>query len=131
MQTYVKDLNNFYKNEKALFEVDFSYEGFEWIDCNDREHSIVSFIRKGKDWRDTLVFLCNFTPVPHDNYRIGVPFDTEYIEILNSDWEKYGGSNVGNFEPIKAESSSYHNKPYSISLTVPPLATIVLRPKLK
>ena len=97
----------------------------------DREHSIVSFIRKGKDWRDTLVFLCNFTPVPHDNYRIGVPFDTEYIEILNSDWEKYGGSNVGNFEPIKAESSSYHNKPYSISLTVPPLATIVLRPKLK
>jgi 1,4-alpha-glucan branching enzyme len=131
IQTYVKDLNNLYKNEKALFEIDFSYEGFEWIDCNDREHSIVSFIRKGKDWRDSLVFLCNFTPTPHDNYRIGVPFDTEYTEIFNSDWEKYGGSNVGNFEPLKAESSSFHNKPYSINLTVPPLSTIVLKPKLK
>lgn len=131
MQNYVRDLNNLYKNEKALFEIDFSYEGFEWIDCNDREHSIVSFLRKGKDWRDSLVILCNFTPTPHENYCIGVPFDTEYTEIFNSDWEKYGGSNMGNFEPVNAKSESLHNKPYSISLTVPPLSTIVLRPKLK
>lgn len=130
MQNYVRDLNTLYKNEKALFEVDFSHEGFEWIDCNDREHSIVSFIRKGKDWRDCLILLCNFTPTPHDNYCIGVPFDTEYTEIFNSDWEKYGGSNVGNFEPLKAQSTSFHNKPYSINLTVPPLSTIVLKPKL-
>ncbi|MDQ2085146.1 1,4-alpha-glucan branching protein GlgB [Herbivorax sp. ANBcel31] len=131
MQNYVRDLNALYKNEKALFEVDFHYEGFEWIDCNDNEHSIISFIRKGKDWRDSLVFLCNFTPTPHDDYRIGVPFDTEYTEVFNSDWEKYGGSNVGNFEPINAQSSAFHDKPYSINVKVPPLATIVLKPKLK
>ncbi|TYQ14972.1 UNVERIFIED_CONTAM: 1,4-alpha-glucan branching enzyme [Acetivibrio alkalicellulosi] len=130
MQNYVRDLNNLYKNEKALFQIDFSYEGFEWIDCCDTEHSIITFIRKGHDWRDSLIIVCNFTPSTHENYRIGVPFDTEYSEIINSDWEKYGGSNVGNFEPIKAQHSEFHNKPYSINLRIPPLSTVILKPKL-
>ncbi|WP_265445914.1 1,4-alpha-glucan branching protein GlgB [Acetivibrio straminisolvens] len=129
MQDYVRDLNKLYRSEKALYEVDFHYEGFEWIDCNDTEHSIISFMRKGKDWHDSLIFVCNFTPVPHDDYRIGSPFNTTYDEIFNSDWEKYGGSNVGNFEPIKAEEISMHNKPYSMKLRIPPLATIVLKPR--
>lgn len=129
MQDYVRDLNALYKKEKALYEVDFHYEGFEWIDCNDTEHSIISFLRKGKDWHDSLIFVCNFTPVPQEDYRIGAPFDTVYDEIFNSDWDKYGGSNVGNFGEIKAEKEPMHNKPYSIRLRIPPLATIVLKPK--
>jgi 1,4-alpha-glucan branching enzyme len=129
MQDYVRDLNALYKREKALYEVDFNYEGFEWIDCNDTEHSVISFIRKGKDWHDSLIFVCNFTPVPHEDYRIGAPFDTVYDEIFNSDWDKYGGSNVGNFGEIKAEHEPMHNKPYSIRLRIPPLATIVLKPR--
>jgi 1,4-alpha-glucan branching enzyme len=88
-------------------------------------------MRKGKDWRDSLIFVCNFTPVPHEDYRIGSPFDTVYDEIFNSDWEKYGGSNVGNFNEIKAEKEPMHNKPYSMRLRIPPLATIVLKPRLK
>jgi 1,4-alpha-glucan branching enzyme len=131
MQDYVRDLNALYKKEKALYEVDFHYEGFEWIDCNDTEHSIISFLRKGKDWHDSLIFVCNFTPVPQEDYRIGAPFDTVYDEIFNSDWDKYGGSNVGNFGEIKAEKEPMHNKPYSIRLRIPPLATIVLKPRLK
>lgn len=131
MQDYVRDLNKLYKSEKALYEVDFHFDGFEWIDCNDTEHSMISFMRKGKDWRDSLIFVCNFTPVPHEDYRIGSPFDTVYDEIFNSDWEKYGGSNVGNFNEIKAEKEPMHNKPYSMRLRIPPLATIVLKPRLK
>ena len=125
---YVADLNHFYLNEPALYEIDSHYDGFEWIDCSDTEHSIVSFIRKGKDWRDMLVFVCNFTPAAHDNYRIGAPLDTVYTEVFNSDLEKYGGSNVANERPIKAEPVPWHGKSWSIVLKIPPLATIVLRP---
>lgn len=124
----VSDLNHLYKTEKALYEVDTHYEGFEWIDCNDTEHSIVSFIRKGYNWRDMLIFVCNFTPTAFENYRIGAPLDTTYTEIFNTDHEKYGGSNVLNTNPITAEHQPYHNKPYSINLRIPPLATIILRP---
>lgn len=131
IQTFVKDLNNLYKNEKALHQVDFHYEGFEWIDCNDNDHSIVSFIRKGKDWHDTLIFVCNFTPVVHSDYRIGVPFDLRYLEVLNSDSEIYGGSNVGNFGGVQAEQVPFHQKPFSIRLKVPPLSTLVLRPEFQ
>lgn len=129
LQRYVKDLNKLYKNEKALYEVDFSYEGFEWIDCNDTEHGVVSFIRKGKDWHDALVFICNFTPVVHNDYRIGAPFDTFYEEILNSDSGIYGGSNVGNLGGVHAEQFGYHGKPYSLRLQVPPISMVVLKPK--
>jgi len=128
LHDYVADLNHFYLNEPALYEIDSHYDGFEWIDCSDTEHSIVSFIRKGKDWRDMLVFVCNFTPATHDNYRIGAPLDTVYTEVFNSDLEQYGGSHVANEQPVKAEPVSWHGKSWSIILKVPPLATIVLRP---
>jgi 1,4-alpha-glucan branching enzyme len=128
LHSYVRDLNHFYAGEKALYEIDNHYDGFEWIDCSDTEHSIVSFMRKGKDWRDMLIFVCNFTPATHDNYRIGAPLDTVYTEVFNSDLAKYGGSNVINDQPIKAEPMPWHGKSWSIALRVPPLATIVLRP---
>jgi len=128
MHRYVKELNNFYLKEPALYEVDFHYEGFEWIDCNDTEHSIVSFIRKGRDWRDMLIFVCNFTPAAHENYRIGAPFHTWYEEVFNSDREEYGGSNVINTGKIHSENIPYHHRPYSLVLRIPPLATIILRP---
>ncbi|MCX7843437.1 MAG: 1,4-alpha-glucan branching protein GlgB [Clostridia bacterium] len=131
MQNYVRDLNNLYKSEKALHEIDFSYEGFEWIDCNDNEHSVVSFIRKGKDWRDMLVFVCNFTPLPHNDYRIGVPHNLFYEEIFNSDSEIYGGSNVGNMGGVKAEPLSFHNRPFSVTLQIPPLGVLVLKPQFE
>ncbi|MCX8129878.1 MAG: 1,4-alpha-glucan branching protein GlgB [Clostridia bacterium] len=131
MQAYVRDLNRLYRTEKALYEVDFSYDGFEWIDCNDSDHSIVSFLRKGKDWHDMLIFVCNFTPVVYDHYRIGVPFDCYYEEILNSDSEIYGGSNVGNCGGLQAEEIATHGKPYSVGMRIPPLATVVLKPKLQ
>jgi 1,4-alpha-glucan branching enzyme len=131
MHNYVKELNHLYVTEPALYEVDFHYEGFEWIDCNDTEHSIVSFIRKGKDWRDMLIFVCNFTPAVHDSYRIGAPVDAEYVEIFNSDSEKYGGSNILNGSVIKTEKLPYHDKPYSMVLRIPPLAAVILRPLIK
>ncbi|NMA65779.1 MAG: 1,4-alpha-glucan branching enzyme, partial [Clostridiaceae bacterium] len=126
MSLLVKDLNHLYKTQKALYETDFDPDGFEWID-HDAENSILSFIRKGNDWRDMLIFVCNFTPRIFDNYRIGAPFDTTYREILNTDHEKYGGINVLNKKPIKAEKLPYHNKPFSITLRVPPLATLILK----
>ncbi|SHI73732.1 1,4-alpha-glucan branching protein GlgB [Thermoclostridium caenicola] len=128
LHDYVADLNHFYLNEPALYQIDSHYDGFEWIDCSDTEHSIVSFIRKGKDWRDMLVFVCNFTPAAHDNYRIGAPLDTVYTEVFNSDLEQYGGSHVVNDRPMKAEPVPWHGKSWSIVLKIPPLATIVLRP---
>ena len=129
LQKFVKDLNKVYIEEKALHQVDFSFDGFEWIDCNDSDHSVVSFIRKGKDWHDMLIIVCNFTPVICDNYRIGAPFDLFYREILNSDSEAYGGSNVGNMGGVRAEQSAFHGRPYSLTLQVPPLAMIILKPE--
>ena len=128
---YSRDLNNLYISEPAMHEVDFSSEGFEWIDCNDNENSIVSFIRKGKDWRDMLIFVCNFTPATHENYRIGAPIDTTYEEVFNSDKEEYGGSGVYNKGIILADKIPYHQKPCSIVLRIPPLAFMVLRPEIE
>ncbi|MGI6123592.1 MAG: 1,4-alpha-glucan branching protein GlgB [Acetivibrionales bacterium] len=129
MSLYVSDLNHLYKTEKALYELDISHEGFELIDCKDVDNSIISFIRKGKDWHDMLIFVFNFTPETHENYRMGAPLKTSYIEIFNSDAEKYGGSNVLNTKPILSEDIPMHEKPYSMTLRIPPLGTVVLRPE--
>ncbi len=132
LQQFVKDLNRLYKTEKALFEIDFHYEGFEWIDNNDSDHSIISFIRKGKDsQKDIIIVVCNFTPVKYADYRIGVPFDVCYEEIMNSDSGIYGGSNSGNTGGIHAEPIDFHDRPYSLSLTIPPLGVIYLKPKFE
>jgi 1,4-alpha-glucan branching enzyme len=129
MQRYVKDLNHLYQSEKALYEVDFSFEGFEWIDCDDRDHSIISFMRKGKDWHDMLIFICNFTPEVYNDYRVGAPFFLFYNEIFNSDSEIYGGSNVGNLGKLHADEYGIHRRPYSLKLRIPPFGVVVLKPE--
>lgn len=131
LQLFVKDLNKLYTREKAMHEVDFSYEGFEWIDCNDSDNSVVSFIRKAKDGSNLLLFVYNFTPVRRDDYRIGVPLDTTYTELLNSDSEIYGGSNIGNYGKVSSERVPCHGRPYSLRLRIPPLGMLVLRPEIK
>ena len=128
MSLFVSDLNHLYKTEKAFFELDTSNEGFELIDCKDVDNSIISFIRKGKDWHDMLIFVFNFTPETHESYRMGAPLKAKYIEIFNTDAEKYGGSNVLNTKPIIAEDIPMHEKPYSMKVSIPPLGAIILRP---
>ncbi|MBF0456295.1 MAG: 1,4-alpha-glucan branching protein GlgB [Nitrospirae bacterium] len=125
---YVKDLNALYKEEKSMYEVDFSYHGFEWIDFTDYQNSLVSFIRKGKDPDDIMICVFNFTPVPRNNYRIGVPFEGFYKEMLNSDAEIYWGSNVGNWGGFYADHIWWQGKPFSLSLQLPPLGAVLLKP---
>lgn len=128
MQKFVKDLNHLYLSEKAFYEMDFNLSGFEWINCHDGEQSIISFIRRGENEKDILIFICNFTPVVREHYRIGVPFEGYYTELLNSDSEYYGGSNVGNNGGIYADNICCHDKPYSIGIKVPPLSVVVFKP---
>ncbi|EOR19855.1 glycogen branching enzyme [Clostridium sartagoforme AAU1] len=125
-QNYCKFLNNFYKENKALWELDYDNTGFEWIDADNSNQSIFSFIRKGNDIKDTLVFICNFTPVVYYDFRVGVPYNAKYKEIFNSDNKEFGGSNQLNEEIIESEDISYHNRKYSISLKIPPMAAIIL-----
>ncbi len=129
IQLLVKELNRLYSNEPALHELDFNPAGFEWIDCNDSAHSVVTFIRKDQSEKNTVLVICNFTPVVQHNYRVGVPFDAFWAEILNSDAVEYGGSGQSNKGSIAALSFKYNERPFSLSLTVPPLAAIILKPK--
>ncbi len=128
LRKYVIDLNSLYRSEPSLYEIDFDYNGFEWIDFHDTEKSIISFMRKGKDPDDFLVFVFNFTPVLRMNYRIGVPSKRYYREILNSDSYEYWGSNVGNYGGVMAEDIPFHGRPYSINITLPPLGMLVFKP---
>ncbi len=128
LQTFVKDLNVLYRKEPSMHEVDFNNRGFEWIDFSDYERSIVSFIRKAKDPHDFLVFVFNFTPVPRYNYRVGVPKWGLYREIFNSDSELYWGSNMGNLGGRHTEPIPWHGRPCSLSLNLPPLGALVLKP---
>ncbi len=128
LQKFVMVLNHIYQSEPALYEVDFNYQGFEWIDLCDTENSIISFIRKAKDPKNFLVIVCNFTPVPRTGYRIGVPENCFYKEILNSDSQIYWGSNMGNTGGINADKISCHGKPYSINITLPPLSVLIFKP---
>ena len=127
MQEWVKDLNSLYKKEAALFENDFDEKGFQWIDNNDYEQSIISYIRKGRDAQSALIVICNFTPVLRHNYRLGVPFSGTYKELLNSDSNVYWGSNVGNAGQVGSEAIEFNNFDNSISLTVPPLGMLILK----
>ncbi|MBI1864186.1 MAG: alpha amylase C-terminal domain-containing protein, partial [Nitrospirae bacterium] len=127
LRKYVRNLNALYRSLPALWEVDFHWEGFEWIDFHDADHNVISFLRRARDRRDFLVAVCNFTPVPQHGYRIGVPEPGFYREILNSDSEHYGGSNVGNIGGVTAEPTPWQGRPFSLSLTLPPLAAIWLK----
>ncbi len=129
MKSYVRDLNMLYKKEKSLWELDCTSDGFQWIDHNNADQSIISYVRKSKDKDDYLVIICNFTPVHYSNFKVGIPRITDYEEIFNSDRDIYGGSNVRNMGIIKPLIEEKHGMPYSVSLEIPPLATIILKPK--
>jgi 1,4-alpha-glucan branching enzyme len=127
VQKLVRDLNRVYRDSAALHEVDFEARGFEWIDHADLDHSVTSFLRRAENPEDFVMAVCNFTPVPREGYRIGVPTLGRYRETINTDSTYYGGSNLGNISgAIAAEGVPCHGRPYSIVLTLPPLATLIL-----
>jgi len=127
LRLYVRDLNRLYRTEPALYQVDFQPEGFQWIDCNDNENSVISFVRRGREAGAELVFVVNFTPVPRYGYRIGLPAPGVYREVLNSDSPAYAGSGVSNGGDLVSEDLFWQGRPWSLALTLPPLATIVLK----
>jgi 1,4-alpha-glucan branching enzyme len=128
LRRFVQDLNRVYASEPALHEVDFDGAGFHWIDCNDSENSVISFIRRSRDPNNLVVVVLNFTPVPRQGYRIGVPFAGPYRELVNSDSEAYGGGNVGNAGLVVAEPVRSHGFYDSLRLAVPPLGFLLLKP---
>jgi 1,4-alpha-glucan branching enzyme len=127
LQRWVRDLNTRYQAEPALWRQDYDPHGFQWIDCNDHEHSLVSLMRRGPAEADTLVAIVNFTPIPRYGYRIGVPRGAAYREVLNSDAEVYGGSNLGNFGEVTTVSVAAHGFDQSLALTVPPLGFLLFK----
>jgi len=127
LKSYVSTLNEIYKNEEALYELNYKPEGYEWIDYSDSENTVLSFIRRSSS--SYVVVILNFSPVVRDSYRVGVPENASFHEILNSDLSKFGGSNVINSATIKAEKISTHGRDYSVSVKLPPLAGIILKVK--
>ncbi|AKD37410.1 glycogen branching enzyme [Pasteurella multocida subsp. multocida OH4807] len=126
VQLLVKDLNHIYQKHAALFELDYSPEGFDWLVVDDRQNSVFAFERRSKAG-ERIIVVSNFTPVPRYDYRIGVNQAGEYIEILNTDSEFYQGSNVGNFGTVVTEPIESHSRAHSLSVSIPPLATIYLK----
>jgi len=124
MQNWVRDLNHFYRNERSMYELEFTYDGFEWVDCNDADNSVISLIRKGRTTSRVTLVVMNFTPMPHYNYRVGVPWGGIWREALNSDAADYGGSGLGNAGSVEAEAIPQHGRPFSLSITLPPLAAL-------
>jgi 1,4-alpha-glucan branching enzyme len=127
LQRWVRDLNTFYRASPALFEVDFDPAGFEWVDCNDNQRSVVSFLRRGRNPADQILFVCNFTPVTRPNYRVGVPVSGRWEEALNSDAALYGGSGQGNFGGADSTPLPMHGRNASLTITLPPLAVVAFR----
>lgn len=127
-QAFCAALNALYQSEPALFEVDFQPAGFEWIDFHDSDNSIISFIRRARRKEDYLVFVCNFTPMPHKKYRIGFPEAGLHREIFNSDAAMFGGSNMGNAGCVNVEDVPSHGRPGSAALVIPPLGVMVFKP---
>jgi len=129
MLAYSKALNKFYVDNKALWQVDFDWNGFQWIDCNDSENSIIALVRRAEDRSDFIICVHNFTPEVRHGYRIGVPTKGTYVEVFNSDEEAYGGSGVLNTGDIVSEDYAFHGREQSIVITVPPLASTFYRLK--
>ncbi|WP_428569788.1 MAG: 1,4-alpha-glucan branching protein GlgB [Solidesulfovibrio sp. DCME] len=125
---WVADLNHLYRAQTALCERDFKAEGFEWIDYRDAEASVLAFLRRGKRHDDVVLVALNFTPVPREGYRIGVPIPGLWTELLNSDAKIYGGSGLGNAGAVMAEEIESFDHPFSLTLTLPPLAAVFLCP---
>src|SRR5580765_190564 len=129
VQQWIRDLNRLYRSEPALHELDCEPAGFEWIDCGDAESSVVSLIRKGKSTANLVLMVCNFTPVPRQEYRIGAPHGGFWREALNSDATEYGGSGMGNRGGVDADPWPRHGRPFSLALTLPPLSVLFLTDK--
>ncbi len=129
VQSLVRDLNRLYRATPALWELDAAPEGFQWMDCDDAEQSVVSFCRFSRERRSVALCVVNFTPVPRDGYRVGVPRPGFYREALNTDSRFYGGSDLGNGGGVASEPVSWHGQPYSVSLRLPPLSAVWLIPE--
>ncbi len=127
VQKWVRHLNQLYRSEPALYEMDCESGGFEWIDCGDAESSVVSLIRKPKSLSSIVLAVCNFTPVPRYNYRVGAPRGGLWQEIANGDAGEYGGSNMGNLGGVEASPVPLHGRPYSMTLTLPPLSVLLFK----
>jgi len=125
LQRFFKDLGMLYQREKALWARELEPDGFYWIDCNDAESGVVSFVRWGEG--EELLVVLNFTPVVRQGYRIGAPRPGEYREILNTDSEIYGGGNQGNLGSLHTQNTPMHNKPWSLELSLPPLGGLILK----
>jgi len=128
LQRWVRDLNAVYRQEPSLHQVDFDGSGFDWIDCHDADHSVVSLIRRAANREDAIVAAFNFTPVPRYGYLVGVDEAGDWTEIANSDAVEYGGSGVGNRGRVVALAVPAHGRPNSIALTLPPLGAVFLKP---
>ncbi|GAC1432199.1 MAG: 1,4-alpha-glucan branching protein GlgB [Ktedonobacteraceae bacterium] len=129
LHDFVRELNSMYHRERALSVLDTNEQGFSWIDPHDSDNSVISFMRRTGQAEETLIFVCNFTPVPRHGYRVGVPYAGEYYEVINSDDTRYGGSGLVNNQQMQSGPIYWQSCPHSILLTLPPLATIVLKPR--
>ncbi|HEX8751054.1 MAG TPA: alpha amylase C-terminal domain-containing protein, partial [Nitrospira sp.] len=125
IQTLVRDLNRLYRTEPALHAIDHDWPGFQWVDFHDAANSVVAFLRKSSD--EHILCVCNFTPVPRYDYRVGVPRGGYYREVLNTDASIYGGGNMGNSGGVHAQWMPSHGLPFSLTLTLPPLAVLFLK----
>ncbi|HYT32164.1 MAG TPA: alpha amylase C-terminal domain-containing protein, partial [Thermoanaerobaculia bacterium] len=129
VQKWVEDINRLYRELPALHEYDCDPRGFEWIDANDSDHSVASFLRRGQEQDEVVLAVFNFTPVPRYGYRLGVPVAGFWEELANSDAADYGGSGQGNLGGVQAEQLGSHGRPFSVSLTLPPLSALFLAPR--
>ena len=126
LQRYVRDLNHFYREHKPLYEVENSWDGFQWLAANDMDYSVAVFVRWDKEG-EGIICATNFTPSFHGQYRIGLPYDGVITELLNSDLAEYGGSNQYNAQPLRAQEQIHNDMPYSVDICLPPLATVLFR----
>ena len=129
IKRWMEDLNRVYKSEPTLYELDFSHDGFRWVDARDRDASVISFLRFGKDSSEAILAVCNFTPIPRYGYVLGVPFGGRWGEILNSDAGIYGGSGTGNLGGVAAVEDPSHGFPFRVTLSLPPLGVVLLKGK--
>jgi 1,4-alpha-glucan branching enzyme len=125
-QRFVRELNRVYRANPALWQLDFSPEGFEWIAADDGEHSVFAFLRKPRDGGRPLLVVSNMTPVPRTNYLVGVNWPGHWKEVINSDAAEFGGAGWGNLGGVEASVARAHGRRYSLALTLPPLSTLIL-----
>ncbi|MGH7990135.1 MAG: alpha amylase C-terminal domain-containing protein, partial [Limisphaerales bacterium] len=128
LQKFVEDLNKLYAKSPALWQADYDHAGFYWIDCNDRESSVLSFVRQNSDFTNQLAIILNLTPVPREKYRVGLPRAGKWKEVLNSDARIYGGGNQGNFGGVMAENIPCHSQQNSADFILPPLSVVAFQP---